>query len=94
VVEHRDRLAAEGRHRVVAHLGRPVRVAVAEQVETDHPVPALRERLRQRAVHLAGEEQPRQQQHDAPAAAVLVVDQPMSVELAVAGSGFHVRVSL
>ena len=94
VVEQRDRLAAEGGHRVVAHLRRAIRVAVAEQVEADDPMPALGERLRQGAVHLAGEEQPGQEHHEAPAAAVLVVHQPVSVELEVARRGFHVRVSL
>ena len=94
VVEQRDRLAAEGDHRVVAHLRRAIRVAVAEQVEADDPMPALGERLRQGAVHLAGKEQPGQEHHEAPAAAVLVVDQPVSVELEVARRGFHVRVSL
>ena len=40
VVKQRDRLAAEGQHAVVPHLGRPIRVAVAEQVEAQHPVAA------------------------------------------------------
>ena len=73
------------RHAVVPHLGRAVGLAVAEQVEAQHPVAALGERLGERPVHLAREQQAGQQDHDAVAASVLVVDQPVSLELEILG---------
>ena len=80
-VEQRDRLAAERGHAVVPHLGRAIGVAVPEQVEAQHPVAALGEGLRQRRVHLAREQQSGQQDHDAVAAPVLVVHQPLAFEV-------------
>ena len=56
---------------------------MAEQVEADHAVAALGERLGQRAVHPAREQQARQQHHDALAGAVLVVDEPVALEVEV-----------
>ena len=58
-----------------------------EQVEAEDPVPALGERLGQRSVDAAGEEQRRQEQHDLVARPVLVVDQPVPVVAETAVSG-------
>ena len=49
VVEQRDDVLGEEAHAVAPHLRRPVRAAVAEQVERDDAVAALGERARQRA---------------------------------------------
>ena len=57
---------------------------MAEQVEAQHAVAALGERLGQRAVHRAREEQPGEQQDDPLAVAVVVVDEPVALELEVA----------
>ena len=67
---------------------------MAEQVEAEHAVPALGERLGQRAVHLAREQQARQEHHHARPAAVFVVDQPVAVEVEVASRGIHSQTSL
>ena len=80
VVEQRDDLRAEGRHRVAPLLARAVGLAVAEQVERDDAVPALGERLRQRLVHALGEQQAVQQDRQARALAVDRVGQPLAVE--------------
>ena len=53
---------------------------MAEQVQAEHAVPALGERLRERPVDPPREEQRRQQQHRPVAAPVLVVDEPVAVE--------------
>ena len=50
-----------------------VRLAVAEQVEGDHPVPAVGERGRERLVHAAREQQARHQHQVAAALAVDLV---------------------
>jgi hypothetical protein len=81
VVQERDRLAPEDGHPVVPHLGRPVGVPVTEQVEAQHAVAALLELLGERAVHLAREQETRQENDDLVALAVLVVDQPVAFEL-------------
>ena len=64
LVEQCQRLAPEQGHRVVDHLGRAVGVAVPEQVEAEDTVPSLGQRLGQRNVDPAGEEQRRKEQHD------------------------------
>ena len=65
VVEQRHDLAPELGHRVAPHVGRAVRLAVAEQVERQHAVAALGERAGERVVHVAAEQQAVQQHDDA-----------------------------
>ena len=61
VVEQRHDLAAELGHRVAVHVHRPVRRAVPEQVERDHPMAAIGERARQLGVHPTAEQEPVQE---------------------------------
>jgi hypothetical protein len=76
VVEQRHHLATELGHRVAPHVGGPVRLAVPEQVERQHAVAALGQRDGERVVHVAAEQQPVQQDDDAPAVAVRAVGEP------------------
>ena len=71
VVEQSDDLSREDRHRVSPHVSRPVRRAVAEQIQRDHAVPVLGKRLRERLVHPARQQEPRQEDE---IAAALPVD--------------------
>ena len=78
VVEQRDDLLAERRHRVDQRVGRPVRAAVAEQVEGHH-VQALRgQRPGQRLLHPARHQQAVQQHDPLVAGAVLGVLEPVA----------------
>ena len=79
VVEQRDHLLAEVRHRVAPHVARAVRRAVAEQVERDDAVAAVGERLRQRLVHARPEQQPVQQDHRSRTAPVRPVREALSL---------------
>jgi hypothetical protein len=94
VVEQRDRLAPECRHRVAGHVGRTLRVAVAEQVQAEHPVAALGQRLGERPMHAPREQQARQQGHHSVARSVLVVDEPVAIELERSGHGGHRRLRI
>jgi hypothetical protein len=74
---------------VIEQLLRAVRVAVAEHIEADDPVPALGERLGQLPVHEPREKQAGHE-HDEPVTApVPVVDQPVSVEVEAADPDAH-----
>ena len=73
VVEQGDDLLGEGRHRVDQRVRRPVRAAVAEQVEGHHVQAVSREGPRQRLVHPARHQLPVQQHHPVVAGAVLGV---------------------
>ena len=79
VIEQPDHLLAEQRHRVAPHVHRPVRLAMPEQVEDDHPVTALGERPRQRLLHLARQQQAGQQHHHIAPGAEIVIDEPLPV---------------
>ena len=50
MVEEPDHLLAEDLHRVVAGVRGLVALAVAEEVDQDHPVPAIGERVGERVV--------------------------------------------
>jgi putative intracellular protease/amidase len=76
VGEQRHDLAAELGHRVAPHVGRPVRLAVPEQVERQHTVAALGQRAGERVVHVAAEQQAVEQHDDARPFAVGAVGQP------------------
>ena len=80
VVEQRDDLLAEGRHRVAPHVARAVRAAVAEQVERDDAVAALGERARQRRVHALAEQQAVDEHGHPRALAVDRVGEPVAGE--------------
>ena len=70
-----DDLVREDAHAVAPHVRRPVRQPVAEQVERDDPVAALRERARQRLVHALAQQQTVQQHGRARALAVHSIGQ-------------------
>ena len=89
VVEQRDRLATEGVHAVARHIRRAIGVAVTEQVEAYDAVAVRGERLRQRAVHLAREQEAGQQHHQVIARAVLVVHQAVPLEVEAPGHWIH-----
>ena len=78
VIEQRHDLAAEDRDRVAPHVAWLVGLAVPEQVERDDPVAAVREVPRERVVHAAREQQPRQQHDGPPPLSVLVVCESLS----------------
>ena len=75
VVHQGDHLVAEQRHRVARHVLRPVGLPVAQEIEHVDAASALGERLGQRAVHLAAQQQPREQHQRPRPGSVLVVDQ-------------------
>ena len=58
VVQQRDQLLREDAHRVAPHVAWALGLAVAEQVDGDHPVAARRELFGQRPVHLLAQQQP------------------------------------
>jgi hypothetical protein len=58
MIEEADHLLRIQLHRVVPRVARHVALAVTQQVQQDHPVPALGEGFGQRDVVLAGEQQP------------------------------------
>jgi hypothetical protein len=93
VVEQGYCLRAKLRHRVAPHVARLVGVAMPQKVDGDHPVPALGQRLSERAVHEPGQHQARKEQKRARAAAVLVVDEPMAVVHELACPNAHQRSS-
>src|SRR5215210_5596277 len=94
MVEQADDLAAEDRHRVVAHLRRAVGVAVAEEVEAQDAVAAVGNGGGERPLHLAREEQPGEQDDGPVAAAVLVEYEAVSLVAERAFARLQVRLSL
>ena len=88
VVEQRDHLLAEEAHRVAPQVERALGLPVAEQVERDHAVAALRERPRQRLVHALAEQEPVQEHDDSGTLSVLAVRQRSPF---VAGTSSSVR---
>jgi hypothetical protein len=80
VVEQRDHLGAERRHRVAPHVGRPVGLPVPEQVDRDDAVPPVGERLRQLGVHPLAEQQAVDEHGHPRPLAVAGVRQPVAVE--------------
>ena len=90
VVEQRHHLAAELGHRVAPHVGRPVGLAVAEQVERQHAMAALGQRPGERVVHVAAEQQAVQQHDDARPLAVGAVGQRAAGVREAAVGAFHV----
>ena len=58
VIHQPDYLLAEDGHRVLPHVPRPVRAAVAEEVDGDDAVAVRGELFGERPVHLLGEQQP------------------------------------
>jgi hypothetical protein len=87
VVEQGDGLLAERRHRIAPHVARTIGVAVAEQVETDHPVSARGEGLGHGCLHPPRQQEAVKQDHDARALAVLVVDEPVAIVVQLSSPG-------
>jgi hypothetical protein len=58
MVDERDRLLAERRHRVAPHVARAIGAPVPEEVERHHAVAALGQRAGERLVHPLVQEQP------------------------------------
>ena len=58
MVDHRRELVRERVHRVDAHVRRLVRLAVAEEVDDDHAVPARRDLRGEPVVHAPVHQQP------------------------------------
>ena len=83
VVEQRDDLVGERRHRVDQRVGRPVGAAVAEQVEGHHVQPLAGERARERLVHPARHQLAVEQHDPVGAGAVLGVLEPLLARAAV-----------
>jgi hypothetical protein len=75
VVEKGDHLCAEDRHRVAPHVARLVGIAVPEVVQHVDVIAARSQLLGQRAVHQAGQKQPRKEHDRARAGAVFVIDE-------------------
>ena len=79
VIEQREHLLGEERHRVEAQVVRLVGAPMAEQVEADHPVAALRQRRPQSLEHAAIHQQAMDEDDRAIAIAVFVEADPVSL---------------